>query len=108
MFYRGDERYRKNLEAKFFRSIENLRKFENSLAPWQREVLMKRVDGLKLDIVYSTNHADDPQLQGEERIEETVIEDPHINHTQKSRPDYSHDTEESIGSIEDYRRLKGI
>ncbi len=109
-FNRVDERQLYKLEKNFFDSIEHLRRFEANLEPWQREALEKRkTERYKLDLTYSDNRGWDPKevTKVEVRLEE--IEDPHFKDTQKEAySEYREDREESVGTYEDYLKLKGL
>lgn len=104
MFNRVDWRRRRKLELRFYETIEALRKFEDELEPWQRDLIdSKKWINYKLDITYSKNH----ELTGpEDPPPEEDIEDPMILQSQKNRDDYSSDEEESSGTYEDYERYK--
>ena len=108
-FNRVDERQLKKLEKNFFASIEQLRRFEAGLEPWQREALEKRrTERYQLDLTYSTNHNLDPSA-GKVEVSEEEIEDPHFKESQAEAFElYKDDTEESEGTYEDYLKLKGL
>jgi hypothetical protein len=98
-----EECYR--LETQFYKSIENLRAFEDSLEDWQFEYLRKKVDRYKPDLTYSTNH-DLPTI-AEVEVKDDEIEDPHFTRNQmKAFELYAQDTEESSGTIDDYLKYK--
>lgn len=111
-FNRVDDRQLKRLEKNFFTSIEHLRRFEANLEPWQREALEKRkTERYRLDLTYSGNR----DIPAEEALTPKVevapeeIEDPHFKDTQKEAfEEYKDDTEESVGTFEDYLKLKGL
>lgn len=108
-FNRVDERQLKKLEKNFFDSIEHLRRFEESLESWQREALEKRkTERYKLDLTYSQNRGWIPEEMTKIEVAPTEIEDPHFKESQKfAFEEYKDDTEESVGSIDDYLKLKG-
>lgn len=103
-FHRVDWRRRRKLELKFFETIEKLRKFEDELEPWQSDLVYnKKWKNYRLDTTYSKNH----NLEGpEEPPKEEDISDPMILQSQMLRNDFSEDTEESEGTLEDYERYK--
>ncbi|MFN8371172.1 MAG: hypothetical protein U0T83_11190 [Bacteriovoracaceae bacterium] len=104
-YYRVDDYRLKKLEQQFYNAIENLRRFEKSLKPWQYEILRKKIPRYKMDLAYSENH----QLPATpEPVTNVVIEDPHISLAQKNRPSYKDDTEESVGTMEDFQKLKAV
>lgn len=104
-FNRVDDRQRKKMEDQFFHSIEKLRNFENSLRPWQKEFLVKKVDRYSLDLTYSSNH--ELPIEGKSEVE-GPFSDPHFLKSQELRPSYKDDKEETLGTIEDYKKLKGL
>ncbi len=108
-FNRVDYRQLKKLETNFFQSIEHLRKFESSLETWQRDALEKRkTERYKLDLTYSLNRGLDTTLKPEVLISANEIDDPHFKDSQKEAFEaYRNDTEESVGSFEDYLKFKG-
>ncbi len=108
-FNRVDDRQLYRLEKNFFDSIEHLRRFEEGLEPWQREVLEKRkTERYRLDLTYSNNRGWNPEEIAKVEVEAPDIEDPHFKESQKMAfNEYKKDTEESVGSYEDYLKLKG-
>ncbi len=108
-FNRVDERQLYKLEKNFFDSIEHLRRFEANLEPWQREALEKRkTERYKLDLTYSNNRDWNPEEIAKAGFEPDENEDPHFKDSQKEAfEEYKEDTEESVGTYEDYLRLKG-
>jgi hypothetical protein len=106
LFHRADANQKLKLEKKYTQALSALREFEAKLRPWQLEALKEKTDGLKLDLTFSSNHDIDPdQSEDTSNIE---IEDPHLLESQKNRPSFKDDNEESMGSIEDYYQYKGI
>lgn len=108
-FNRVDERQLYRLEKNFFDSIEHLRRFEASLEPWQREALEKRkTERYRLDLTYSGNRGWDPVEVAKADFAPDENEDPHFKESQKEAfAEYAEDTEESVGTFEDYLKLKG-
>ena len=108
-FNRVDERQLYKLEKNFFDSIEHLRRFEANLEPWQREALEKRkTERYKHDLTYSLNRGLNPDEKPEIEVRPDEIEDPHFKESQKEAfEEYKEDTEESVGTFEDYLKLKG-
>jgi hypothetical protein len=109
-FNRVDERQLYRLEKNFFDSIEHLRRFEAGLEPWQREALEKRkTERYRIDSTYSENRGWDPLAVQPIEVKPEEIEDPHFKETQKEAFDeYRDDREESVGTFEDYLKLKGL
>ena len=95
------------LEKQFFASIEHLRKFEASLEDWQKEYLKKKTEKYRLDLTYSSNHELPPIA---EKVDETgEYPDPHFTANQRRAfEEYKDDTEESIGTIDDYLKYKNL
>lgn len=108
-FNRVDDRQLYKLEKNFFDSIEHLRRFEASLEPWQREALEKRkTERYRLDLTYSDNRGWNPEEIAKAGFEPDVNEDPHFKESQKEAfEEYKEDDEESVGTYEDYLKLKG-
>lgn len=108
-FNRVDERQLYKLEKNFFDSIEDLRRFEEGLEPWQREALEKRkTERYRPDLTYSLNRGWNPEEIAKENFQPDENEDPHFTDNQKEAFEaYREDTEESVGSYEDYLKLKG-
>ncbi len=108
-FNRVDERQLYKLEKNFFDSIEHLRRFEAGLEPWQREALEKRkTERYRPDLTYSNNRGWNPEEIAKAGFEPDEKEDPHFKESQKEAfAEYKEDTEESVGTFEDYLKLKG-
>jgi hypothetical protein len=104
-----DDRQLRRLEKNFYDSIEHLRRFEANLEPWQREALEKRkTERYTIDATYSNNRGWDPLAPQPVEVAPEDIEDPHFKDTQKEAfEEYKEDTEESMGSYEDYLKYKG-
>lgn len=108
-FNRADERQLRRLEKNFYDSVEHLRRFEANLEPWQREALESRkTERYRPDLTYSSNRGWDPEVIAKEGFEPDENEDPHFKESQKEAfEEYKDDTEESMGSYEDYLKYKG-
>ncbi len=105
LYHRANPEQRQKLERAFHRTILDLRQYEKSLSPEQFAVLKSKRDGLRMDVTYTTNHQLPPEApavptQGD-------FEDPHVLQSQ-IQCDFSNDKEESVGSIDDYKRYKGL
>ncbi len=105
MFFRANKDQKRKLEEKFESTLNQLYKYEGELKDWEKEALNKKIEGYPMDTEYTSNHNIPVDLADPEPTE---IIDEHVNATQKSRPDYSNDKDESIGSINDYYTYKGI
>ncbi len=108
-FNRVDERQLYKLEKNFYDSIEHLRRFEESLEPWQREALEKRkTERYRLDLTYSNNRGWNPEEIAKAEFQPDENEDPHFKDSQREAfEEYKEDTEESVGTYEDYLKIKG-
>ncbi len=108
-FNRVDNRQLYKLEKNFFDSIEHLRRFEESLEQWQREALEKRkTERYRLDLTYSDNRGWNPEEIAKAGFEPDENEDPHFKESQREAfEEYKEDDEESVGTFEDYLKLKG-
>jgi len=111
LFHRADPRQLEKLERNYKRSMDNMRNYEEKLSPEQKKYLESRVDGLTLDHTYSSNHEISPE--GEQEIDlgnlDNDYQGPHFLLSQaNAKEDWSTDEEESVGSFEDYKKLKGI
>lgn len=105
LYYRADERQLAKLERNYETSMNKVRDFENGLNEKEKEIFKKHFDGLSPDEIYSNNH-ELPKM-GEIEVKYEDIEDPHYL-TSQSESNYSEDTEESVGSLEDYKAYKGL
>lgn len=86
-------------------SLKNLRTFEEGLQDWQKEVLKEKINAYPADRQFTSDHSIEPI--GDEVSFVGDFEDPHLLPTQKAE-EWSKDTEESSGSIDDYNSYKGI
>lgn len=109
-FNRVDNRQLYRLEKNFYDSIEHLRRFEANLEGWQRDALEKRkTERYKLDLTYCNNRGWTPEEVTKVEVTAEEIEDPHYKDTQKeASEEYRNDEEESVGTYEDYLKLKGL
>lgn len=118
MFGTPDNNLKRKLEITFNKTVEALSNYENTLSPEQREALLKKIELYKFDLTYSENREliKDPTIKPafglypglNETPPEAPFQDPHFLQTQSNRPSFKDDTEESVGSIEDYKKLKGL
>lgn len=104
-FYRADPNQLRKLEREFVESQAQLLAFEESLNPKDREQLHRDYGGKPEDRVYSSNHEISPDPV--EVSTQANYDDPHVLESQK-RADFKDDREESVGTIEDYKKLKGL
>lgn len=105
LFHRADPRQLAKLEKNFYRSLDELREYEEGIKPEYKEEFETKFNGLKLDTTYSENH--DLPVESEAVPTEGNFDDPHYLPTQKDH-EFKGDEEETVGSIEDYYRYKGV
>ncbi len=105
LFYRADPQQKNKLERNFYQTLNDLRDYEEKLTPETKEFLEFKTNGKAIDTIYSNNH--ELLSNGSTEIENDKIEDPHLLASQ-IKADYSKDTEESNGTLEDYKMYKGI
>jgi hypothetical protein len=92
------------IQNNLMRTLEELRRFESSSKEWQQEVLKQKINPYPEDNQYSSEH----ELPPVDYVDFVGnYEDPHLLPTQKSQ-DWSQDTEESQGTMDDYYNYKGI
>ncbi len=116
LYYTADDNQIRKLEDNFYRTLEAVRRWEDNLEPWKKEFLLKKIEMYGFDTTYSQNRelikpdAPKPSYGLYSGLSDTPpeapFEDPHYLQTQKQS--FQEDTEESVGSIEDYKRLKGL
>ena len=98
------------LEKNYYQTLDNLRRFEETLKPEEKELFLKNFKELDPDQTYSLNRnlpLDNTQQPVETQNEDEPVEDPHLLMSQKNES-FSQDTEESVGTIEDYKKIKGL
>jgi len=93
------------IENNLTKTLNDLRKFENGLNDWQKEVLTKKIDNLPPDRHFTSTH--DLEPVGEDVPFSGDFEDPHLLTIQKEA-DYSEDKEETQGTMADYYAYKEI
>lgn len=104
MFGRSSDKQLEKLASNLERTLSELRAFESNAQPWQMEILHKKINPYPLDTQYSSEH----QLTPVEYVPfDGDYEDPHLLDTQKAK-EWTQDTEESSGTMEDYYNYKGI
>lgn len=103
-FFRVDDNRKRSMEKRYYDLLNNFRNFENSLPDWQKNKFLKDHKGNRLDLDYSLAHPD-AEVSNEEQV---APADPHVSLIQKGRPSYKDDKEESVGTMEDYNRVKGL
>lgn len=103
LFFRADPAQKIKLEKNFYNTIADVREFENKLAPDVRALFEKRNNGYSLDHTYTSNHG--ISVDGDAVPADLPPAEPHFLQSQIAA-DYSNDTEESVGSIDDYLSYK--
>jgi len=104
-FHRADPRQKVKLENNFTKTIKEVRDFEESLSGEDKEKFLAKYDSYTLDTTYTSNR--DMPIEGDKVSFQGDFEDPHYLPSQKES-DFSDDTEESSGSLEDYLAYKGL
>jgi hypothetical protein len=119
MFYRADDNQIRKIEEAYYKTIDALGTFEKNLDENKREQFLSKVDMYKFDTTYSENrkYVEGPQ-RGHHGLLPIAIdvenpgdgpfEDPHILQTQIKRASFKEDKEETVGTIEDYKKIKGL
>ncbi len=105
LFYRADPAQKAKLERNFYNTLNDVRDFESKLAPDVKILFEKRNNGLRADRTYTTNH--EIPIEGDEVPSDLPPAEPHLLQSQIAA-DYSNDTEESVGTAEDYLKYKGL
>ena len=103
LFFRADPKQKSKLYHNYSKALSEYHRFENSLTEEEREAFLKRKTNMTLDLTYTQNHQLKPV--GEEVSFVGDFPDPHYLASQEE-VDFSSDTEESTGSIEDYLKYK--
>jgi len=109
LYYRADHQQLNRLERIFDQTLKDLRTYEESLSPELKEYVESRVNGLKLDQTYTLNHPSTVQehIESVESLNvEVIFQDPHLLQSQ-IQCNFENDTEESVGTMDDYLRYKG-
>lgn len=103
LFYRAEPAQKIKLEKNFYNTLNDIREFESRLAPDVKDLFEKRNNGYQYDRTYTSNH--EIPVEGVAVANDMVAEDPHLLQSQ-IQANYKDDTEESVGSIEDYLKYK--
>lgn len=105
MFYRADPNQKIKLEKNFYNTLNDIREFESRLAPDVRDLFEKRNNGLAPDRIYTQNHA--LSIEGDPVPTDLPPAEPHLLQSQIAA-DFSHDSEESVGTADDYLKYKNL
>lgn len=104
-YYKTEGSQRDRAEKNFYSTLEQLRDYVSTLSAEQKEAFEKKYNGYPTDTEYSRVHGLPEQA---ERVKfADKFEDPHLLKSQ-TEVDFSSDTEESVGTIEDYNKYKGL
>lgn len=105
LFYRADHNQKNKLEKNFYNTLNDIRDFESKLAPDVRAMFERRNNGLQYDRTYTSNH--EIGIEGDAVPNDLPPAEPHYLQSQIAA-DYSEDSEESVGTAEDYLKYKNI
>lgn len=105
LYYRADHLQKNKLERNFYQTLYDLRDFEEKCTDEVRDYLQIKTNGKKEDLIYSENHL--LPKTGALEVEGEQFEDPHYLPSQ-ARADFTEDSEESVGTYEDYMKYKGL
>jgi hypothetical protein len=105
LFYRADPPQKNKLERNFYNTINDIREFENRLTPEMKISFEKRNNGYQYDRTYTTNH--EIAIEGDEVPSDLPPAEPHYLQSQIAA-EYKDDTEESVGTAEDYLKYKNF
>ncbi|MBT7610527.1 MAG: hypothetical protein HN576_12280 [Bacteriovoracaceae bacterium] len=105
LFFRADPRQKKKLKDNYDKCLATVHKFEDTLTAEEVDIFRTRFKNQDFDRTYTSNHEISPL--GDEVTYNNQFPDPHYLLTQKEA-DYSQDSEESSGSMDDYNAYKGV
>ncbi len=105
LFYRAEPSQKNKLEKIFYNTLNDIREFESRLAPDVKELFEKRNNGYQYDRTYTSNH--EIPIEGDAVPGDLPPAEPHYLQSQ-IQADYKDDTEESMGSIDDYLKYKNL
>lgn len=101
----GRDKATKKLEDNYYRALDKMRKFEESLTEEQMVIFNKYFPVSDPETTYSENRG--IGIEGKLEIMEEAVVDPHLLPSQ-IESDFKTDTEESVGTMEDYKSYKGL
>ena len=102
MYARAKGQAYKKIDNNYMRTLKAVFNYKDTLNDWQQESLDKKLELYPEDNQYTTEHG--LPLTGEVEVVETK-EDIHLLPKQREA-NYKEDTEESSGTIEDYKKYK--
>ncbi len=103
MYARAKGQAYQKISNNYMRTLRAVFNFKSTLNEWQQETLDKKLELYPEDNQYTTTH--NLPLTGEVEVSNDQIEDIHLTENQKLAS-YKDDTEESSGTIEDYKKYK--
>ena len=101
--YQSNERIVYKLKNTYEQTLLDIQTFLKELTDPQKEYLNEKLNIYPEDTTYSTNH--DLNKKGEKPIDDYQVKDPHFLSSQRET-DYSTDTQESVGTLEEYNQVK--
>ena len=105
LFDRADPRQKEKLERQFSQSAARLQEFETQLNPQEKALFDQHYNSYPKDLTYAENRQIGPDAPAVPF--EGDFDDPHLLESQR-KAKYAGDTEESLGTFEDYKSYKGI
>lgn len=103
MYARTKGQAYQKINNNYMRTLRAVFNFRGTLNEWQQETLDKKIDRYPEDNQYTSTH--NLPLTGEIEVIEGKEEDIHLKECQKLAS-YKDDTEETSGTIEDYKKYK--
>ena len=101
--YQSNERIIFKLKNSYEQTLIDIQTFLKELTDPQKAYLNEQLNMYPEDTIYSTNH--DLNKKGDKPIDDYQVKDPHFLNSQRET-DYSADTQESIGTLDDYNQIK--
>ncbi len=105
LFDRADPRQKEKLERQFSQSAARLQEFETQLNPQEKALFDQHYNSYPKDLTYAENRQIEPEAPAVPI--EGNFDDPHLLESQR-RAKFAGDTEESLGTFDDYKAYKGI
>lgn len=105
LYYKADVNQKRKLDKNFNSTIEQVDKLVSTLSPQQRVALDNHIVFFKKDTSYSESNPEADIIDSIPQPEEIV--DPHYLNTQEESS-FCDDIEDSSGTMEDYKKYKGI
>ncbi len=95
------------VENNWQKTVKALREYEINTTGWQKETLAQRVNFFPEDRTYTTNNEIEP-IGDEVALTGDFLDEHYLATQLAAAAQYKEDTEESTGSIDDYKAYKGI